>query len=240
MKNNEENGGTEQAIMAAAEELFLEKGYNRATTTMIAAKAGVTHAMLHYYFRSKEQIFTKVLDKNLEELLASFRPVMKSGAPFWETLESGISTHFDYLMKHPELPNFIFETARYNPELMESYKPRIRETLQRILDFHIDVLQKESLENLAVEYQRFYLEWAGKNYSKAICLADLKAHRVYNLNEQLMLFDTCSGESQVHKWQADIVGFLNRPGASEHIDLQSINTNATDTFLKMLLEEKTK
>ena len=143
MKNNEENGGTEQAIMAAAEELFLEKGYNRATTTMIAAKAGVTHAMLHYYFRSKEQIFTKVLDKNLEELLASFRPVMKSGAPFWETLESGISTHFDYLMKHPELPNFIFETARYNPELMEAYKPSIRETLQRILDFHIDVLQKE-------------------------------------------------------------------------------------------------
>ena len=104
----------------------------------------------------------------------------------------------------------------------------------------IDVLQKESLENLASEYQRFYLEWAGKNYSKAICLADLKAHRVYNLDEQLRLFDTCSGESQIHKWQADIVGFLNRPGASEHIDLQSINTNATDTFLKMLLEEKTK
>ena len=67
---------TEQAIMDAAEEVFLEKGYNLATTTLIAKKAGVTHAMLHYYFRTKEHIFMKVLEKILRELMQSFRPVM--------------------------------------------------------------------------------------------------------------------------------------------------------------------
>ena len=55
--------------MSAAEELFLENGYNLTTTTMIAGKAGVTHAMLHYYFRTKEHIFIKVLDKNMESFL---------------------------------------------------------------------------------------------------------------------------------------------------------------------------
>ena len=73
--------------MSAAEELFLENGYNLTTTTMIAGKAGVTHAMLHYYFRTKEHIFIKVLDKNMEELLASFQPVMKKDAPFWDNRE---------------------------------------------------------------------------------------------------------------------------------------------------------
>ena len=87
---------TEQAIMDAAEEVFLEKGYNLATTTLIAKKAGVTHAMLHYYFRTKEHIFMKVLEKILRELMQSFRPVMSKGEPFWETLEKGISTHFDF------------------------------------------------------------------------------------------------------------------------------------------------
>ena len=41
----------EQDILKAAEMLFAEKGFKGATTTLIAAQAGVTHAMLHYYFR---------------------------------------------------------------------------------------------------------------------------------------------------------------------------------------------
>ena len=42
----------EQAILAAAEQEFLAKGFDGARTTSIAAAAGVTHAMLHYYFRT--------------------------------------------------------------------------------------------------------------------------------------------------------------------------------------------
>ena len=127
---DKEKNGTEQAIMTAAENLFLENGYNQTTTTMIAREAGVTHAMLHYYFRTKEHIFIKVLDKNMEELLGSFYPVMRKDAPFWESLETGISTHFDFLMKHPRLPAFLYDTVRFNPELIENYKGRIRETVR--------------------------------------------------------------------------------------------------------------
>ena len=42
----------EQAILEAAEREFLKKGFDGARTTSIAAAAGVTHAMLHYYFRT--------------------------------------------------------------------------------------------------------------------------------------------------------------------------------------------
>ena len=76
---------TEQAIMEAAEELFLEMGYNQATTTLIAKRAGVTHAMLHYYFRTKEHVFMKVLEKILGELMQSFRPVMSRDEPFYDS-----------------------------------------------------------------------------------------------------------------------------------------------------------
>ena len=53
----------EQAILAAAEQEFLAKGFDGARTTSIAAAAGVTHAMLHYYFRTKENIFERILDE---------------------------------------------------------------------------------------------------------------------------------------------------------------------------------
>ena len=53
----------EQAIIDAAEREFLTKGFDGARTTSIAQAAGVTHAMLHYYFRTKEKIFERILDE---------------------------------------------------------------------------------------------------------------------------------------------------------------------------------
>lgn len=142
-RKHRERSNSEQAIMEAAEELFLENGYSKTTTTMIAARAGVTHAMLHYYFRTKEHIFIKVVDKYMDELLDSFQPLMRKQAPFWETLETGISAHFDFLLKHPSLPAFLYDTVRYNPELIESWRGRITGTLRRIALFHGELIRKE-------------------------------------------------------------------------------------------------
>ena len=142
-RKHRERSNSEQAIMKAAEELFLENGYSKTTTTMIAARAGVTHAMLHYYFRTKEHIFIKVVDKYMDELLDSFQPLMRKQAPFWETLETGISAHFDFLLKHPSLPAFLYDTVRYNPELIESWRGRMTGTLRRIALFHGELIRKE-------------------------------------------------------------------------------------------------
>lgn len=142
-RKHRERSNSEQAIMAAAEELFLENGYSKTTTTMIAARAGVTHAMLHYYFRTKEHIFIKVVDKYMDELLDSFQPLMRKQAPFWETLETGISAHFDFLVRNPRLPAFLYDTVRFNPELIESWKGRIMGVLRGIVLFHGELIRKE-------------------------------------------------------------------------------------------------
>lgn len=142
-RKHKERSNSEQAIMEAAEELFLANGYNMTTTTMIASRAGVTHAMLHYYFRTKEHIFIKVVDKYMDELLASFQPLMRKQAPFWDTLETGISAHFDFLVMNPRLPAFLYDTVRFNPELIESWKGRIMGVLRGIVLFHGELIRKE-------------------------------------------------------------------------------------------------
>ena len=55
----------EQEILEAAEREFIAKGFAGARTTSIAEAAGVTHAMLHYYFRTKEQLFERILDEKM-------------------------------------------------------------------------------------------------------------------------------------------------------------------------------
>ena len=59
--DNQEKQSKEQQILAAAEQEFLTRGYDGARTTSIAQAAGVTHAMLHYYFRTKEQLFKRIV-----------------------------------------------------------------------------------------------------------------------------------------------------------------------------------
>lgn len=138
------NSGTEQRIMDAAEELFLEKGYILATTVKIAEMAGVTHAMLHYYFRTKEQIFLKVLDKNLQELFTSIRPVMTAGnTGIWETLKGGISTVFDYFEAHRRFPAMIYDVQRQNPELLAKYRESATVMLRGIAGHHRLRLENE-------------------------------------------------------------------------------------------------
>lgn len=133
----------EQAIMEAAEELFLDMGYNQATTTLIAKRAGVTHAMLHYYFRTKEHVFLKVLEKILGELMQSFRPVMSRDEPFWETLEKGISTHFDFLAAHPRFVPFLYDTMIHNPELIDRMKENFLPVMERVFKFHVGRIREE-------------------------------------------------------------------------------------------------
>lgn len=52
---------TREAILAAARELFGERGYDGATIRAIAGRAGVDPALVHHFFGSKEQVFVATM-----------------------------------------------------------------------------------------------------------------------------------------------------------------------------------
>jgi AcrR family transcriptional regulator len=55
---------TTAAILDSAEELFYEHGYDGVTVRGIAKQVGVSHALVHQYVGSKEEIFRAVLARN--------------------------------------------------------------------------------------------------------------------------------------------------------------------------------
>ena len=101
MNNNEVN--TEQIILEAAEAEFLEKGYGNTKTVAIAQRAGVSHSMLHYYYRTKEQLFQKVFKEKVHELTQAFGVVFERNTNFKDTLRSAIETQFKFVAKNPQL-----------------------------------------------------------------------------------------------------------------------------------------
>lgn len=127
---------TEQAILEAAQEIFLDKGYAAASTVKIAEKAGVTHAMLHYYFRSKEKIFLKILDNEMSEMFSSIAGIMSPEAGLWETMERAIGLHFDFLDSHRRFPFLMLNVIESNPEMLEKYKRKFENIVKTELARH--------------------------------------------------------------------------------------------------------
>lgn len=60
---------TEDRILDSAYKIFLLFGYHGTTMQQIAIKAGVNKSAVHYYFRSKEKLYTKVVKKVLDHTL---------------------------------------------------------------------------------------------------------------------------------------------------------------------------
>jgi len=56
-----------QIILDAAEELFARTGYDGASMSLIANKAGVPKANVHYYFQHKDNLYKMVLDRIIEK-----------------------------------------------------------------------------------------------------------------------------------------------------------------------------
>lgn len=53
----------ERRILAAAEQVFAERGFGGATMQLIADKAGLPKANLHYYLSSKEVLYRRVVER---------------------------------------------------------------------------------------------------------------------------------------------------------------------------------
>ncbi|MGM9688706.1 MAG: TetR/AcrR family transcriptional regulator [Alloprevotella sp.] len=118
MSTQQEN--TSQRILKAAEGEFMSKGFAGAKTVEIARKAGVTHAMLHYYYRTKEMLFNQVLDDKIRSLAESVVQAMQTpGRTFQERLAEGIARHFDFLAANPALARFVVNEVISKPERLE-------------------------------------------------------------------------------------------------------------------------
>ncbi len=125
--STQEKQSKENEILAAAEQEFLTKGYDGARTTSIAKAAGVTHAMLHYYFRTKEQLFERIVDEKFATMSQSMFAIMGDPKlPILERIKGGIEAHFDFVAKNPLLPRFIINEIVTRPERYEVLYKRVK------------------------------------------------------------------------------------------------------------------
>ena len=132
----------EQEILQAAEEEFLRVGYDACSTAVIATKAGVTHAMVNYYFRTKEKLFLRILDDHVLELLKNLKPLMSVDGKFVRVVIDAAEALFDTLAAEPRLPLLISDIARTHPQFLLRYGDTLSTICKDSVNMHVTRLQQ--------------------------------------------------------------------------------------------------
>ena len=108
---------SEERIKAAARKVFHQKGYAGTRTRDIAEEAGINHAMVNYYFRSKEKLFQIVMIETMTYFFQGISAILNEETTSLEQkIEQVVAKYIDLLLEEPELPTFMFNEVRSNPE----------------------------------------------------------------------------------------------------------------------------
>ncbi len=80
-------------ILRVGREVFATTGYERATTTEIARRVGVSEATVFTYFRSKRELCMRVIADWYDEIIAAIETGLPRSAPVRSQLEFIVHTH---------------------------------------------------------------------------------------------------------------------------------------------------
>jgi AcrR family transcriptional regulator len=76
-------------LLDAAEQLMLEDGYAAVTSRRVAERAGLKPQLVHYYFRTMDEMFIEVFRRRAKQGLEALAEALQSDQPLWALWEFG-------------------------------------------------------------------------------------------------------------------------------------------------------
>jgi AcrR family transcriptional regulator len=146
------------AILAAAEKVFARDGYQQARMDDIAGTAELAKGTLYYYFKSKDEIFARLLERESGKVLEEIRRRVPETSTFREALDQTVLFYLEYFeanrgflkMVLPSMCGFIrfgdAEIVRRSAKGFDAHAAFVREALRskikrERLPFNADDLQ---------------------------------------------------------------------------------------------------
>lgn len=144
----------EEQILKAAEQVFLSKGYSASKTVEIAEVAGVNHALLHYYFRTKDNLFRKVFTEKIKLFIDSFRELLEQELPFFDLIRSIIEAQYDFIAANEKLPFFVINEVISNDEHRELFTdyffPQMGDCILKVEEMLNEEIRKGTVKEINI------------------------------------------------------------------------------------------
>jgi AcrR family transcriptional regulator len=130
---NADADATRQRMLEAAVQLFAERGLGSTSIRDVAGAAGVSLAMVHHYFGSKDDLYDACIDATyaeLSEMKGTLALELASAAPLSELFARAVVTSFRFAREHRTAVRLLVRAAVSSGEL----HPRGRKLLLEALD----------------------------------------------------------------------------------------------------------
>jgi TetR/AcrR family transcriptional regulator len=111
----------EQKILSAAITVFHKKGMSGARMQEIADEAKINKAMLHYYFRSKQQLFEAVFMQAFKKMAPHINGIFNSDLTVIDKIRAFTDSYITFAIENPFLPTFLIQEINNNPQFAKNF-----------------------------------------------------------------------------------------------------------------------
>jgi AcrR family transcriptional regulator len=113
-------------LLAAAEELFGQRSYQRASVADICARAGIATGSFYAHFGSKADIFAAVVRRINSDLRSAMRAALEQAPADQRARErAAFRAFFDLLSRRPWIDRIVRESEFVDPGLFREYYERL-------------------------------------------------------------------------------------------------------------------
>jgi AcrR family transcriptional regulator len=126
-----ETSKTRAVLLDAAERLMLEEGYAAVTSRRIAARAGLKPQLVHYYFRTMDDLFLALFRRRADQGLERQARALEGPQPLWSLWDlsrdprgTALTMEFTALANHRKAiqAELCASAERYRAGLLEAFR----------------------------------------------------------------------------------------------------------------------
>ncbi len=145
--SKKDNEGARERILAAALDVFAERGFDGARTREIAERAGANLGLIKYYFDDKERLWKAAVGRAFEELTAGFADGAGGSASddplVW--LERNLRQFVRFVARHPEFMRLMNDEGKRDSRRMRWLADRFVRPMAEAVGAHLERAQAEGL-----------------------------------------------------------------------------------------------
>ena len=133
----EEREARKQRILKGALEVFKSNGLEGATMDQIAQQSGFGKATLYYYFKSKEDVFSAILEDGWENIWESLEPIIADDDGARNSFIKLLIKIAEIAQSRPGLFEFLFnapKTIKLEKQPWKEYQHRLYGVIQGLLE----------------------------------------------------------------------------------------------------------
>jgi AcrR family transcriptional regulator len=96
-------------LLAAASEVFVDRGYHAAGMDEIADRAGVSKPVLYQHFSSKVELYLAVLARHVDNLVSGVRQALRTTTDNRQRVHAAVQAFFEFIEHDGQGYRLIFE-----------------------------------------------------------------------------------------------------------------------------------